>query len=80
MARKLKFKLTSDGQQLGGKLSMKEDRVPNAANKVMDSIREAIIKLTEDRTTDGPRVAQPAAATSEAVKRAPRKMPSRVKA
>jgi hypothetical protein len=58
---------------------MKEDRVPNAANKVMDSIREAIIKLTEDRTTDGPRGAQPAAAKSEAVKRAPRKMPSKAK-
>jgi hypothetical protein len=59
---------------------MKEDRVPNAANKVMDSIREAIIKLTEDRTADGPRAAKPAAAKNEAVKRTPRKMPSRAKA
>ena len=58
---------------------MKEERVPNAANKVMDFIKEAIIKLTEDRTTDGPRVAQPAASKSEAVKRAPRKVPSRAK-
>jgi hypothetical protein len=62
-----------------GKLSMKDDRVPSAANKVMDSIREAIIKLTEDRTTDGPRGAQPAATKSEAVKRASRKIPSRAK-
>jgi hypothetical protein len=59
---------------------MKEDRVPAAANKVMDSIREAIIKLTEDRTTDGPKAAQPDAASSGGVKRGARKMQSKAKA
>jgi hypothetical protein len=58
---------------------MKEDRVPAAASKVMDSIREAIIKLTEDRKTDGPRAAPPAACTTDAVKRAPRKTQSKAK-
>jgi hypothetical protein len=58
---------------------MKEDRVPAAASKVMDSIREAIIKLTEDRKTDSPRTTQPAACTAETVKRAPRKSQSRAK-
>jgi hypothetical protein len=59
---------------------MKEDRVPRAAGNVMESIREAIIKLTEDRKTDGPRTAQPAACTAETVKRAPKKSQSRAKA
>jgi|HubBroStandDraft_5_1064220.scaffolds.fasta_scaffold682918_1 hypothetical protein len=58
---------------------MKEDRVPAAASKVMDSIREAIIKLTEDRKTDAPRAAQPAACTAETIKRAPRKTQSKAK-
>ena len=58
---------------------MKEDRVPAAASKVMDSIREAIIKLTEDRKTDGPRAAPPAACTAETVRRAPKKAQSKAK-
>jgi len=58
---------------------MKEDRGPSAATKVMDSLREAIIKLTEDRKSDASRPAQPAARTSETAKRAPKKAHSSAK-
>ena len=80
MARSIENKAGFQWTAAEGKLSMKEDRVPAAANKVMDSIREAIIKLTEDRTTDGPKAAQPAAASNGAVKRGARKMQSKAKA
>jgi hypothetical protein len=58
---------------------MEEEGMPAGAGKVMESIREAIRKLTEDRKTEVPRAKQTAACVGDSVRLAPKKPRSKPK-